>query len=116
MIIDTSQYKDKNDYYHSFKTLLGGQFKARLGSWVRLIIDPSQHKDKNNYCYNFKTQLRSLTGAKAQTMSWDGQPRLTQNNIKIKILIIIVLKPYSRVDLKQGLSYDLEGSTWVDPN
>jgi len=62
LTIDSSQCKEKNDYYRIFKTLLGGRPEARIGSWVRLTIDSSQHKDKNDYYHNFKTFQGSTWG------------------------------------------------------
>jgi hypothetical protein len=34
--------------------------------------------------------------------------------MRIKVVIIIVLKPDSMIDTKEGLSYGLKGSTWID--
>jgi hypothetical protein len=55
--INLGQYKNKNDYYHSFKTLFGGRPEAKIGSRVVLTIDPYQHKDTDDYYYSFKTLL-----------------------------------------------------------
>jgi len=52
-IIDTSQYKDKNNCY-SFKTRLASQLEARFELWVGLIIETSQYKDKNGYYHSLK--------------------------------------------------------------
>ena len=38
-------------------------------------------------------------------MSPEGQPGLTQVNVSIKVVIIIVLKPDSKVIPEQGLSH-----------
>jgi hypothetical protein len=46
LTIDPSQYKDKNIYYHNFKTLLGDWTKTKFGSWAKLTVDWSKHKDK----------------------------------------------------------------------
>jgi hypothetical protein len=52
-IIDTSQYKDKNNCY-SFKTRLASQLGARFELWVGLIIETSQYKNKNGYYHSLK--------------------------------------------------------------
>jgi len=64
-------------------------------SCVRLIIDPSQYKDKNYYYHNLKLN-EGVNWGKVYAMGLDGQPRLTQINIKIKMIIIIILKLDSR--------------------
>jgi hypothetical protein len=46
LTIDLGQLKDKNSYYHSFKTRLEDQPRVRLVSQVGLIVDPGQHKNK----------------------------------------------------------------------
>jgi hypothetical protein len=51
------QYKDKNNYYHSFKTLFGGRPEVKIRSKVVLTIDPYQHKDIYDYYHSFKTLL-----------------------------------------------------------
>jgi hypothetical protein len=55
--VDPDQYKNKNIYYYSFKTQLGGQPRARPGSWIELTIYSGQHKNKNDYYHSFKIQL-----------------------------------------------------------
>jgi hypothetical protein len=46
--------------------------------WVRLIVDPGRRNDKNSYCHSFKTQFRD----------------------RLKVIIIIVLKQDSGVNLE----------------
>jgi len=55
--IDLGQYKDKNNYYHSFKTLFGGRPEDKIESRVVLTIDPYQHNDTNDYYYSLKPYL-----------------------------------------------------------
>jgi len=61
LIVNSGQYKDKNDYYHSFKTRLGGRLRQGLGhgSGKSTRVDPSQYINKNNYYNSFKTRLGS---------------------------------------------------------
>ena len=68
--VNPGQCKNKNDYDHSFKTRLRSQFRARPGSYIRLIIDTSQCMDKNSYYYIFKTLLGGRLEAKPE--SWVG--------------------------------------------
>jgi hypothetical protein len=50
--------KNKNGYYHSFKTQIGGRSKAKFGTLVEARVmgrvDPGQRKNKNGYYYSFK--------------------------------------------------------------
>ena len=46
----TKTCKNKNNYYHSFKTQLGGW----LGVRCVILIDPSQGNNKNNYYHSCK--------------------------------------------------------------
>jgi hypothetical protein len=39
---------------------------------------------------------------------------LIEVNTRIKMVIIIVLKPNSMIDTREDLTYGLKGSTWVD--
>jgi hypothetical protein len=55
--VDPDQHKNKNIYYYSFKTKLGGQPRTRPGSWIELTIYSGQHKNKSDYYHSFKTQL-----------------------------------------------------------
>ena len=51
------QFKDKNNYYHSFKIKLGGQPGQGQGHGLggSTWLDPSQYMNNNNNYYNFKT-------------------------------------------------------------
>ena len=40
LTINSSQCKDKNKYFYSFKTQLEGQPEVKLRLWVVLTIDP----------------------------------------------------------------------------
>jgi hypothetical protein len=42
-----------------------------------------------------------------------GSHELTRVNLWIKMVIIIVLKPHSGIDPRQGLDHELGGSTWL---
>jgi hypothetical protein len=127
------QYMEKNYYYHSFKTWfrgrpearpgsywqltwvnlrikmiiiivktrLGGRPRIRLGSSVGLAIDLGKYNDKNSYYHSFKTQFRSRLGAKLES-SWP----LTRVNIRIKVVIIVFLKPDSGIDPMQDPSHE----------
>jgi hypothetical protein len=64
LTIDLDQHKDKDSYYHSLKTVLGGRLGARLKSWAKLTINPSQCKDKKSYYHSFKIQLRGQLEAR----------------------------------------------------
>jgi hypothetical protein len=50
--------------------------------------------------------------SKTQVTSREGQHRLTWVIVYIKMVIIIVLKPDSEVDLRQGSSHGSRGSPW----
>jgi hypothetical protein len=95
LTIDLVQFKDKSDYYHSFKTRLEGWPKTMFWSQVGLTIDLSQHNDKNDYYYSFKTWLGNQPGARTRLRP--GWP-LTRVYLRINIVIIIILKLYSGVD------------------
>ena len=43
-LVNPSQRKNKNGYYHSFKTQFEGRFGSRPKSRVGLIINSSQYK------------------------------------------------------------------------
>jgi len=59
MLKVSKTYKDKINYYYSFKTQLEGWPRAKRGSLVKARImsqvDSSQYKNKNGYYHNFKT-------------------------------------------------------------
>jgi hypothetical protein len=92
--VDLDQCKDKNCYYHNFKTRLRGQPgqgpRYRLGglSWV----DPSRCMNKNNYYHSFKTWLGSRH--KTRFRSWAG--RVNPADPKYVNLITIHIK--SKID------------------
>jgi hypothetical protein len=70
------------------------------------------YKDKNSYYYSFKTQLdRRFLGQSLshwlRSRSWVG---LTRVSIRIKVIIIIALKPDSNVDSGQD-----PGDKWSWP-
>jgi hypothetical protein len=94
------QYKDKNNYYHSFKTLFGGRPEVKIRSKVVLTIDLYQHKDIYMIIIIVLKPYSRLTQSKAQATSRDGQLGLIQNKIRIKMIIIIVLKTGSVIDLE----------------
>jgi len=56
-------YKDKINYYYSFKTQLESWPRAKLGSLVKARImsqvDSSQYKNKNDHYHSFKTWFES---------------------------------------------------------
>ena len=125
LTIDLGQHKDTSCYYCSFKTRLEGKPRARLGSWVEYIVDLCQYKDKIDYYHSFKhdsgIDLRQGSGhgsgwpliflkpdlrvksMKGSCHDSEGQPSLTWVNVWIKMIIIIVLKFDSGVNLEQGL-------------
>jgi hypothetical protein len=72
-------------------------------------IDLDQHKNKSDYYHNFKTRLRVDPGQRLGHRS-RVSTRVDQVNIKIKMVIIVVLKPDLRIDSKQVLDYGSEGS------
>jgi hypothetical protein len=59
-------------------------------------VDPSQRKNKSGYCHNFKTQFEGQSKTRS-----GSRVRLTIDlgQHKTKIVIIIVLKPNSVVDV-----------------
>jgi hypothetical protein len=93
------QYKDKNNYYHNFKTLFGGRPEVKIRSKVVLTIDLYQHKDIYDYYHSFKTLLE-VNPKQGPGHESDGQLGLIQNKIRIKMIIIIVLKTGSVIDLE----------------
>jgi hypothetical protein len=67
-----------------------------------LIVDLGQHKDKSKYYYSFKTL--GWTWDKTWVMGYDPQHGLTGStwiNVRIKIIIITVLKSYSKIYPRQ---------------
>jgi hypothetical protein len=57
--------------------------------------------NKNNNYYSFKTHL----GGQLETKP-GSQVGLTQINARIKVVIIVFLKPNLKVDSEQGLSHE----------
>jgi hypothetical protein len=79
--VDLSRRKNKNGYYHSFKTQFGGRLGEGLGhewDWSLTRI-------------NIKIKMVIIIVLKSD---WS----LTRINIKTKMVIIIVLKSDSMVD------------------
>jgi hypothetical protein len=64
LTIDPCQRKNKNGYYHNFKTELGGRPEFRLRSRAGLTVNPGQCKDKSGYYHSFKTQLEGRLGTR----------------------------------------------------
>ena len=64
--VDSSQCKDKNCYYHSFKTRFEGSLGLSLGHGPggSIWVDLSQCMDKSHYYYSFKIQLGSSPEAR----------------------------------------------------
>jgi hypothetical protein len=58
-----------------------------------------------------KPDLRNDQG-KAQVTSREGQHKFTRVNVWIKVVIIIIWKPDSGVNPRQGLDHRSRGSTW----
>jgi len=58
-----------------------------------------------------KPDLRNDQG-KAQVTSREGQHEFTRVNVWIKVVIIIIWKPDSGVNPRQGLDHRSRGSTW----
>jgi hypothetical protein len=65
-----------------------------------LTIDLYQHKDIYMIIIIVLKPYSRLTQSKAQATSRDGQLGLIQNKIRIKMIIIIVLKTGSVIDLE----------------
>jgi hypothetical protein len=70
------------------------------------LDDLRQHKNKFGYYYNFETWFMVRSEVKYE--SW-----VRRVNIKIKVVIIVTLKPNLEVNLGQGLGHELEGSTHI---
>jgi len=88
--VDFGQCKDKNDYYHSFKTWLRSWLGARLGWQVELTIDSSQHKDKIGYYWYTCVALQRLS-------SWVGIVGNGMGGRNIEFLSFISKKEGMRV-------------------
>jgi len=61
------------------------------------LIDLDQHKTKNNYYYNFKIRLGVDPGQRLGH-GHEESTCVDQVNIKIKIVIILILKPDLRIN------------------
>jgi hypothetical protein len=96
--VDPRQHKNKNCYYYNFKTQFDGQFRAKPGARVMLTVDSGQHKDKSDYYHSFKIWLnvdsRLRLGSRVRMVNL-----VDLIKHKIKMIIIIVLKPDSIVKL-----------------
>jgi hypothetical protein len=69
-----------------------------IEAWVTGRVDPSQRMNKSSYYHSFKTQFKSRTSASPRS-----QMELIVNPCqykKKKVVIIIVLKLDSMVDLR----------------
>jgi hypothetical protein len=59
------------------------------------------YNNKNNYYYSFKTHIECQLETKPRS-----RLGLTQINARIKVVIIVFLKPNLKVDSEQDLSHE----------
>jgi hypothetical protein len=124
---------NKNDYLYSLKN----QLRDRLGGKTRVMWQEGQHKIKviiiivlkldsrvnlwqdlvqcnDKICYFHSFKINSgVDRGKTHVTGQKGQYGLTKVNVWIKMIIILVLKPDSGIDSKQGLGHGSRGSTWL---
>jgi len=79
--------KDKNIYYHSFKTQLDGRYKTKpellVEAQVMGRVDSNQYRNKNNYYHRFKARFESRFGVRPNSrvrLTIDSSQREDKNS------------------------------------